>query len=90
MNIVYSIKARFKALIRLVGLGCVNLGCCYGNGIYAHLNVYNVLTNRFRTLKSTLILYEGARQFKLRLATVLYKHTILVAMVMSIGLMYYS
>ena len=31
----------------------VNLGCCQGNGAYAHIVVYNKLTNRIRALKST-------------------------------------
>ena len=42
----------FKALIWLVGLGFVrgwdgvNLECCWGNGTYVHIVVYNILTNR--------------------------------------------
>ena len=30
----------------LIGWVRVNLGCCYGNGTYAHKNVCNILTNR--------------------------------------------
>ena len=43
-------------LIWLVGLGVirVNLGCYQGNGAYAHINMYDILTNRVRALKSTL------------------------------------
>ena len=50
---------RFKALIWLVGLGFirgwdgVNLECCWGNGTYVHIVVYNILTNWVRALEST-------------------------------------
>ena len=47
---------RFKALICLVVLGVirVNLGCYQGNGVYTHINMCDILTNRVRALKSTL------------------------------------
>ena len=51
---------RFKALMWLVGLGFirgwdrVNLGVFFwDNGVYVHIVVYNILTNRIRVLKST-------------------------------------
>ena len=37
----------------LIGCVRVNLGCCYGNAVYAYINMYNKLTNRDRALKST-------------------------------------
>ena len=48
-----SSQVCFKALIWLVGLGVITLVCCWGNGAYARIVVYNKLTNRIRALKST-------------------------------------
>ena len=44
----YSTAVRFKSLIWLVWLGLIK-----GNGAYAHIAVYSILTNRIRALKST-------------------------------------